>query len=62
MSLSFSGPQVGKSFGNTPTVNLILKQRLVVPGGSEMEVMAEVEHKISTILGLLRVSQICVVD
>ena len=44
VSLSFSGPQVGKSFGNTPIVNLILKQRLVVPGGSEMEVMAEVEH------------------
>ena len=42
VSLSFSGPQVGKSFGNTSTVNLILKQRLVVPGGSEMEVMTEV--------------------
>eukprot|EP00731_Ephydatia_muelleri_P008844 Em0004g1182a len=39
-----SGPQVGKSFGNTPIVNLILKQRLVVPGGSEMEAMVEVEH------------------
>ena len=44
VSLSISGPQVGKSFGNTPIVNLILKQRLVVPGGSEMEAMVEVEH------------------
>ena len=35
---------MGKSFGNTSTVNLILKQRLMVPGRSEMEVLAEVEH------------------
>ena len=52
VSLLFSGPQVGKSFGKTPSVNLILKQRLAVPGGSEMEVMAEVSITISTIHGL----------
>ena len=33
-------------------VYLILKQRLAVPGGSEMEVMAEVSITISTIHGL----------
>ena len=31
---------------------LILKQRLAVPGGSEMEVMAEVNITVSTIHGL----------